>query len=332
MAGWSFDAAGSWKPAIYHHDHVMSVTGISTHTGAVQEQIAYGAFGNVLSDTATATTNTLRYTGREADIDTGLYYYRARYYDNSIGRFISEDPLGFKAGINFYIYVGNNPVNYNDPSGKCFGPLVAACPAIIEGGIIAGKAVAGFVMGYIGAAATGTESTAGRVGAGVIGAIGLGGSDRIVQIAGSVTGLGKAGSTVVASGIFGSLGEGAAQAGDVISGSGQYNFPKIAGMGIATAGVSLLAGEASFAALMDGTGGLTAAASDTLGAIHTGLGSFAGSKIYDGLFPAAGVSAPLQGGFGDTPGMNTFAAGAAGGFLIYPNKSNTNQMRAVYAK
>ncbi len=56
--------------------------------------------------------------GREYDQETKLYYYRARYYDAEIGRFISEDPLGFKAGVNFYAYVNNNPVNFNGPLGK----------------------------------------------------------------------------------------------------------------------------------------------------------------------------------------------------------------------
>jgi len=46
-----------------------------------------------------------------------VYYYRARYYDPEIERFVSEDPLGFKAGINFYAYVNNNPINNNDPTG-----------------------------------------------------------------------------------------------------------------------------------------------------------------------------------------------------------------------
>jgi uncharacterized protein RhaS with RHS repeats len=46
-----------------------------------------------------------------------LYQYRARYYDPSIGRFISEDPKGFGAGVNFYAYTSNNPINANDPSG-----------------------------------------------------------------------------------------------------------------------------------------------------------------------------------------------------------------------
>ena len=237
--------------------------------------------------------------------------------------------------MNWYAYVYNNPVNGNDPSGKCFGPLIAVCPEIIDAVIIGGKAIAGFAMGYGGAAATGTESTAGRVGAGVIGAIGLGGSAPIVGGIRALTGLGSAGGTAVTSGLFTGGGEFAAQTGDYYSGTGSYNLYKVGTMGVAGTGVSLLAGEASFAALTEGAGALTTAASDTLGAIHTGLGSFAASKIYDGVFPAASANSPLQGGFGDTPNMSTFASGssgAAGGFLIYPNQPNTNQMQSVYSK
>jgi RHS repeat-associated protein len=58
------------------------------------------------------------YTGREYDEETGLYYYRARYYDADTGRFISEDPIGFEGGdVNLYVYVGNNPVLLIDPEG-----------------------------------------------------------------------------------------------------------------------------------------------------------------------------------------------------------------------
>ena len=58
------------------------------------------------------------FTGREYDSETGLYFYRARYYDPAIGRFISEDPIGFSGGdLNLYAYVRNNPVKYKDPLG-----------------------------------------------------------------------------------------------------------------------------------------------------------------------------------------------------------------------
>jgi len=61
--------------------------------------------------------NPYTYTGREYDTETGLYFYRARYFDPSIGRFISEDPIGFGGGINFYGYVGGNSLNFIDPFG-----------------------------------------------------------------------------------------------------------------------------------------------------------------------------------------------------------------------
>ncbi|MBI4830174.1 MAG: RHS repeat-associated core domain-containing protein [Candidatus Lindowbacteria bacterium] len=57
------------------------------------------------------------YTGREYHSRSGLYYYRARFYDPRIGRFITPDPIGQIGGVNLYAYVGNNPVNYVDPLG-----------------------------------------------------------------------------------------------------------------------------------------------------------------------------------------------------------------------
>jgi RHS repeat-associated protein len=60
---------------------------------------------------------TKAFTGREWDPETGLYYYRARYYDPKVGRFLSKDPVGFAAGPNYYTYVLDNPVNRVDPSG-----------------------------------------------------------------------------------------------------------------------------------------------------------------------------------------------------------------------
>jgi len=70
-----------------------------------------------------------RIDARESDTETGLYYYRARYYDASIGRFISEDPEGIRDNLNMFAYVRDNPVNLNDPFGlyelKGFNPVDA---------------------------------------------------------------------------------------------------------------------------------------------------------------------------------------------------------------
>lgn len=62
--------------------------------------------------------NGYQFTAREWDKETGLYYYRARYYDPMEGRFISKDPIGFESGdVNLYGYVHNNPINQTDPTG-----------------------------------------------------------------------------------------------------------------------------------------------------------------------------------------------------------------------
>jgi RHS repeat-associated protein len=57
-----------------------------------------------------------RYTGREND-DTGVYFYRNRYYNPTFQRFISQDPIGMGGGINEYAYGGNNPIGFTDPLG-----------------------------------------------------------------------------------------------------------------------------------------------------------------------------------------------------------------------
>jgi RHS repeat-associated protein len=72
----------------------------------------------VLSETAAAVDFLFGYTGRERDKETGLWYLRARYYGAPVGRFLSEDPISFRArDPNLYRYVGNSPTNVTDPSG-----------------------------------------------------------------------------------------------------------------------------------------------------------------------------------------------------------------------
>lgn len=100
-------------------DRLGSTIGLTNDSGEVKQRYTYDPYGSVTQvDTATGFTNPYLYAGREADT-AGLYYYRARYYSPGMGRFISEDPVGFKGGqLNFYAYVNGAPLNYRDPSGK----------------------------------------------------------------------------------------------------------------------------------------------------------------------------------------------------------------------
>ncbi|MEN6457700.1 MAG: RHS repeat-associated core domain-containing protein, partial [Thermoguttaceae bacterium] len=92
----------------------------------VVERYAYTPYGQVQyrdSDWIeyevqdSAYSNTTLYTGRTLDPATDLYYYRARYYDAALERFVSRDPIGFKGGMNLYGYVGDMPLIATDPSG-----------------------------------------------------------------------------------------------------------------------------------------------------------------------------------------------------------------------
>ncbi|MCD4824350.1 MAG: hypothetical protein K8S55_07070 [Phycisphaerae bacterium] len=106
-------------------DHQGSVRDLINSAGTVANHITYDSFGNITAESDAAVDFRFSYTGRELDAATGLFYYRARYYDAAAGRFISEDPASFDAGdMNLYRYVTNNPMTLTDPSGLCgFGGL-----------------------------------------------------------------------------------------------------------------------------------------------------------------------------------------------------------------
>jgi RHS repeat-associated protein len=100
----------------YEQDGLGSVTSLTATNGTVAQTYTYDSFGNTVNSTGSV-RNYFQYTGREFDTETGLYYYRARYYDQVSGRFLSEDPLRIRGRVNFYRYVRNNAPNRIDPSG-----------------------------------------------------------------------------------------------------------------------------------------------------------------------------------------------------------------------
>jgi len=100
----------------YEADGLGSITSLTDSAGTIAASYTSDSFGNLTASTGTL-TNPFLYTAREFDPETGLHYYRARYYDQVVGRFTSEDPIRFRSGINWYSYVQNNPALLTDPSG-----------------------------------------------------------------------------------------------------------------------------------------------------------------------------------------------------------------------
>lgn len=97
----------------YHADGLGSIVKETSAVGAVTNTLRYDAWGNIEA----GARDGFGFTGREYDSETGLLYYRARYLDPKSGRFISEDPISFSGGSNFYTYVSGNPIRLRDPLG-----------------------------------------------------------------------------------------------------------------------------------------------------------------------------------------------------------------------
>ncbi len=125
------------KTYYYHADGLGSIMALTDSKQKIVQDYEYDSFGN-LKNQKNRIKQPYTYTAREWDRETGLYYYRARYYDAEVGRFINEDPIlkgmsnteatscsesisGFPLQspqeLNPYVYVGNNPVNWVDPLG-----------------------------------------------------------------------------------------------------------------------------------------------------------------------------------------------------------------------
>ncbi|MEE4494958.1 RHS repeat-associated core domain-containing protein [Streptomyces sp. BE230] len=118
---------------VYLTDALGSVIGLANSDGTIATTYTYDPNGTATT-TGADSSSPYTFTGRESD-DTGLLYYRNRYYDPQTGRFISQDPIGQADGTNLYQYALSSPTTYTDPTGN--NPLIAACAinGAIDGGL-----------------------------------------------------------------------------------------------------------------------------------------------------------------------------------------------------
>jgi len=111
----------TWTPSFYGYDGGGTVRQLTNPAGVITDKYDYDAFGNLLSSTGTTPNNYL-YRGEQYDLDLGLYYLRARYYNPTTGRFMSRDPESGKLwdpkSLHKYLYADGDPVNGIDPSGR----------------------------------------------------------------------------------------------------------------------------------------------------------------------------------------------------------------------
>ena len=333
-------AANDWANFTFHHDHLNSVTALTGHAGTVEDTTQYDAFGVPTSQIVNTqgTNNDLLFTGREYDRDTGLYYYRARYYDPQIGRFISEDPLGFKAGMNFYAYVGNNPINRNDPTGNC----PSCVGALIGGG---GELAAQFAESLI----TGSDFSPdfGRIGvAALAGATGVGIgnlANRLGRVASlAVNGVSEiglnVGQEVINTGSFDAINNLTAK---------QAFLLGVTGVGSGVAGNFAADRFLSSSAVkldLRQADRFTRIAQNRIdnGLPRPSRAQARFDKAFDitsSVDQAASIRSTITGGLvGSTSGTASrlFNAdtqtSASGGFVLYPSKPNMNTLQAVYSK
>jgi RHS repeat-associated protein len=106
------DSSGS---ADFLRDALGSTLALTNSSGSTLAQYAYEPFGNTFVTSGTS-ANPYEYTGREND-GTGVYFYRARYYNPQFQRFVSQDPIGFGGGLNVYRYAADSPISFIDPFG-----------------------------------------------------------------------------------------------------------------------------------------------------------------------------------------------------------------------
>jgi RHS repeat-associated protein len=324
VGAWMTDADGKLKPFLFHQDQVTSTSAVTGHNGGTTQSVKYAAFGTVQSSTG-ASPNRNKYTGREDD-GTGLMYYRARYYDSSVGRFISEDPMGYAAGINFYAYANNNPVNANDPSG-----LDANVPYLNQDAarIAAGLYVGARTLYDPGSRESGVYTY--QLGSNWYHTPAVTSTGKINQISSPDWGFAlqfvpRGASNVEQMHSHPPESLGYKQTPSLADYVGSANSPtRSSGLGLTDGSVFTFAGRKIIQ-----QGDQIGVRPTTEAQAAVTLTRLAGPSPLSNIYLDREEPPPI-------PSLGTSSsyggdASAAGGFLLYPNKSNTNSMRSVYSK
>lgn len=115
-----YEGTGTGDKRYFHTDHLGSIVATTNGSGSILNISGYDEYGLRKSSNA-AYASRFGYTGQVLLAEIGLYYYKARLYSPVLGRFMQTDPIGYADGMNWYAYVGNDPVNGIDPTGLIQG-------------------------------------------------------------------------------------------------------------------------------------------------------------------------------------------------------------------